>query len=251
MSNTLKMKAASPTCNQHIQSYGQFFLEYQIAAEYNYLKKQRLPGVYVIPSFSNPSVWFGVIFIRQGIYRDGVFRFTIQIPVTYPDGECPTVTFSPPVFHPSVNPTTGELDLTKAFNAWRPNHNHIWQILLYMRRIFYKIEHEQPVNQEAAELYTSDLEAYKQKVIDSVTTISDGLYQDDVHQDDQHGIKFREWDEEVHGPIRKMLFEGNTEPSSTSKMIEQNSRVLDFEKPSLSGLSFIEPGTTLIFSKES
>lgn len=35
------------------------------------------------------SVWFGVIFIRHGLYQDGVFKFTVYIPDNYPDGECP------------------------------------------------------------------------------------------------------------------------------------------------------------------
>lgn len=34
-------------------------------------------------------MWFGVIFIRSGLYEDGVFKFTIYIPDNYPDGECP------------------------------------------------------------------------------------------------------------------------------------------------------------------
>ena len=34
-------------------------------------------------------VWFGVIFIRHGLYQDGVFKFTVYIPDNYPDGECP------------------------------------------------------------------------------------------------------------------------------------------------------------------
>lgn len=75
--------------------------------------KQKLPGIYVQPSYksalskdpthsclftchrtefnSGPSclVWFGVIFIRHGLYQDGVFKFTVYIPDNYPDGECP------------------------------------------------------------------------------------------------------------------------------------------------------------------
>ena len=31
-------------------SYGPFFLEYSLLAEYNLLQKQKLPGIYVIPS---------------------------------------------------------------------------------------------------------------------------------------------------------------------------------------------------------
>ena len=34
-------------------------------------------------------VWFGVQFIRQGIYQGGVFRFTISLPQNFPDGKCP------------------------------------------------------------------------------------------------------------------------------------------------------------------
>lgn len=40
-------------------------------------------------SVSLCSVWFGVIFIRHGLYQDGVFKFTVYIPDNYPDGDCP------------------------------------------------------------------------------------------------------------------------------------------------------------------
>lgn len=33
--------------------------------------------------------WFGVIFIRQGLYQGGVFRFTLYVPDNYPDCDCP------------------------------------------------------------------------------------------------------------------------------------------------------------------
>lgn len=33
--------------------------------------------------------WFGVLFIRQGIYQEGVFKFDLNIPENYPDGDCP------------------------------------------------------------------------------------------------------------------------------------------------------------------
>ena len=34
-------------------------------------------------------VWYGVIFVRMGIYQDGVFRFKLNVPSNYPDGDCP------------------------------------------------------------------------------------------------------------------------------------------------------------------
>lgn len=36
-----------------------------------------------------PLDWFGVLFIRQGIYQEGVFKFDLNIPENYPDGDCP------------------------------------------------------------------------------------------------------------------------------------------------------------------
>lgn len=34
-------------------------------------------------------VWFGVQFVRQGIYQGGIFRFNITLPQNFPDGGCP------------------------------------------------------------------------------------------------------------------------------------------------------------------
>lgn len=35
----------------------------------------------------------------------------------------------------------------------RRNHNHIWQVLMYARRVFYKIDTASALNPEAAVLY--------------------------------------------------------------------------------------------------
>jgi len=39
------------------------------------------------------AVWNGVVFVRQGLYQDGVFRFTVEFAANFPDSECP-VNFS-------------------------------------------------------------------------------------------------------------------------------------------------------------
>ena len=96
--------------------------------------------------------WFGIIFIRQGIYQEGIFRFKILIPENYPDGDCPRVLFEHPVFHPLVDTETHELDVKRGFHKWRRNVNHIWQVLLYMRKCFYKFDTKEPINTEAANL---------------------------------------------------------------------------------------------------
>ena len=56
-------------------SYGSYFLEYSLMAEFNLLLKQKLPGIYCIPSAMSSLTWYGVVFIRQGAYQEGVFRY--------------------------------------------------------------------------------------------------------------------------------------------------------------------------------
>ena len=42
------------------------------------------PVFFRYPTFSNTiQEWFGVIFIRQGMYRKGIFKFIVDIPAEY------------------------------------------------------------------------------------------------------------------------------------------------------------------------
>lgn len=75
------------------------------------IQKENIAGVYVIPSYESSFgkwrissysintniwhsfstnwflfiVWFGVIFVRSGYYRDGIFRFNISLPKDFPN----------------------------------------------------------------------------------------------------------------------------------------------------------------------
>jgi len=244
MKQSLKEKLSSST-NTYVDYYGGFFMEHSIMAEFNHLKKTRLPGVYVIPSCDDPLVWHGVVFIRQGTYQDGVFRFTLDIPHNYPDGDCPAVTFTPPVFHPFIDAGTGKLDLTRGFATWRPNVDHIWQVLLYMRRIFYKFDSSNAINKQAADLYESDTAGFKKKVKDDIAEITNKLYED-LNVDDPHVLKFREWDPEVHEACRETVTSSRSEEGGD----KEHEDAFLFTKTKLSGLSFLEPGTSAIFTKE-
>ena len=158
-------------------------------------------------------MWFGVLFIHQGLYEGGAFRFTLRIPESYPDCSCPVSRTSlnkcsgSPSFIQFMNfcvrfrvlplslqyfiqsftqtlviltslvdsPNGGEavtcllhIRLSSmtyillchvrigVFNSFfRRNVNHIWQVLLYARRVFYKIDTKLPLNEDAAELWVS------------------------------------------------------------------------------------------------
>lgn len=34
-------------------------------------------------------MWFGVIYVRSGLYEDGIFRFNIELPENFPEGDRP------------------------------------------------------------------------------------------------------------------------------------------------------------------
>lgn len=193
------------------QTYGPFFLEYSLMAEYNLLQKQNLPGIYILPSARSPLLWFGVVFIRHGLYQDGVFKFCVLIPANYPDGECPRIIFEYPPFHPLVDPKTGELDVKRAFPKWKRNVNHIWNVLLFLRRIFYKIDTQLPLNPQAAALYESELTAYKAKVVESIATSKLHLY-DPPKTDDPYELRFVANEDGMHDTRKTLMFNSTSPP---------------------------------------
>ncbi|XP_067651587.1 AKT-interacting protein-like isoform X1 [Haliotis asinina] len=220
--------------------YGPFFQEYNLMAEYNQLCSLKAPGIYVMPSAKSPRIWNGVLFIRQGLYQEGVFRFTLTIPDNFPDTDCdcPSVVFEYPVFHPLVHPVSGLLDVKKGFPKWRRNVNHIWQVLLYARRIFYKIETKAPLNQEAADLYHQDPEHYKKRVLESVQASKERIYEPPA-SDDPYAIRFSEWQPLVHEEALQEMLESKTSQGESRSG----------SPPSL-GLSWVSLDTTQILSRE-
>jgi ubiquitin-protein ligase len=60
-----------------------------------------------------------VIFIQNGYYKGGVFKFVINIPEEYPDA-APSVRFLTDMFHPLIN-TSGNCAILHKFPRWRPH----------------------------------------------------------------------------------------------------------------------------------
>ncbi|PRQ77129.1 Ubiquitin-conjugating enzyme/RWD-like protein [Rhodotorula toruloides] len=79
--------------------------------------------------------WSGVLFVHQGYYRGAVLHFTLAIPSSYPS-KAPSVTFESPVFHPLVDPVSGNMRLDWRFPTWRPREDCIWNVLHAMKAAF-------------------------------------------------------------------------------------------------------------------
>ncbi|GFN92195.1 AKT-interacting protein [Plakobranchus ocellatus] len=192
--------------NRGSNGFGPFFQEYSMMAEYTQLQQQKIPGVYVMPCAKTPLVWSGLIFIRQGLYQSAALRFTLTIPDNYPDGSCPKFVFEFPVFHPLVNPETGELDVTRAFPRWRRNINHLWQVILYAKRVFYKVDTKSPLNMEAATLFENDMNTFKQRLAKNIEQCKERLYQP-PSLDDPFALRFSQWNEAVHPDSKKQMLQ--------------------------------------------
>ncbi|CAF1084581.1 unnamed protein product [Rotaria magnacalcarata] len=211
----------------------EYALDYILQAEYNLLRKQFIPGIIVIPSGKSNLIWNGVHFISQGPYEGGVFRFSILIPNTFPDGDCPQVYFSPSVYHPQMSAQTGELDIKRYFPVWKRNGHHLWQVLRYIRRIFQKIEITNAINLDAAQLYEHDPGAFLLKVSECVNQSKDNIYiPDSLTSDDPHAIVFTPWNERLQ-MVQQHLLAG-------TKQAFDN----------IQGLSWMKPGVYQILTRE-
>lgn len=177
--------------------------EYIILAEYKMVMSENIKSIYVIPSKENSFVWFGVIFVRSGLYEDGVFRFNVVLPDSFPDGEHPKVIFQSEVFHPVINASSSELNLLKGFPVWIKGEQHIWQVIKYISWVFYNVEASvaHAVNTEAADLYKENLEAFADKAKESVKKSQEELYNPPPNND-KHYITFEKYDPEIHDPMK-------------------------------------------------
>lgn len=131
----------------------------RLAMEFKFLTRQAPAGVYMLPEIEDIRRLHGVIFIRRGLYTDGVFRFQIHLPDGYNDHNThPIVLFTPPVFNPFIDPVTGELDLKVEENMreWAPDKHFIITAVTFLKKAFYAKSYDaysKLPNEEARHMY--------------------------------------------------------------------------------------------------
>ena len=136
----LKKVFASPLLAESI-------LNKTLLIELKHLQKFCPAGIYIIPQSDNIKIWDGIIFPREGIYRDGIFKYQIHIPPDYPNAP-PQVIFISKVFHPLINPKTGVLDLSEKFPKWEPVKCFLVRVIYYIQEIFKLEEYYKKKNEE-------------------------------------------------------------------------------------------------------
>lgn len=93
------------------------FKRQQLLLDFAAIKSRCPEGIYLAPEATNPSIWSGVLFVRQGPYASAVLRFELTFPASYPEVG-PSVTFATEIFHPLLVPLT---TYTFAAGALDPN----------------------------------------------------------------------------------------------------------------------------------
>ncbi|KAI8338248.1 ubiquitin-conjugating enzyme/RWD-like protein [Chlamydoabsidia padenii] len=116
-------------------------------------------GIYLMPCADTLNVWYGVLFLHQGLYSSGVFKFRLVIPEDYPLA-CPSVTFMTDVFHPLID-SQGNLALQPGFPNWRPYQDYLIHLIRYIKHVFHRsflgsLTEHVCFNKEAYRLYRQD-----------------------------------------------------------------------------------------------
>ncbi|TMW63197.1 hypothetical protein Poli38472_002138 [Pythium oligandrum] len=200
-----------------LQRYrSQTMKDYGLMIEYKHLRQHVPGGIYVLPSFDHPRTWFGTIFIHTGLYRTGIFKFTINLPETYNGpGTYPQIVFNSPVFHPYVHAETRELDLKPKFPVWDSELHYMVAALAYLKSIFYMKDFPQQsniANPIALEVFRRDTEKFVSLVEACVEESLETVYNNDQNST----IRFTK-PSPAHENLRRELFAqlGNSETQQT------------------------------------
>ncbi|KAG5182695.1 ubiquitin-conjugating enzyme/RWD-like protein [Tribonema minus] len=141
--------------------------DYKIAVEYKHLWQHAPGGVYVTPDLDDLRIWHGVIFVRRGMYANGMFKFSVELPQNYGDaGAWPRLVFMSTVFNPLVKPSNGELDLRLMMPGWNPaGGDCMLKVITYMKKIFYTKDFAlaAPPNPEAQRMFRDNKSGFAER----------------------------------------------------------------------------------------
>ena len=91
---------AQMSSSPSLESFDSKMRDFRLAIEYKYLIKHAPGGVYMLPELDNIRKLHGVVFVRRGLWRNGVFRFLVVLPDNYnTTGTFPHVFFTPPIYN--------------------------------------------------------------------------------------------------------------------------------------------------------
>lgn len=194
--------------------------DYKVTIEYKHLKSHAPGGVYLIPSLDDLRLFFGIIFVRRGLYTNGIFKFKLRLPPKYNDiNQHPQLTFTSSVYNPYVDPNTGALEISAGYPKWDPSKHYLVTVLTFLKKIFYaKSFDEATANPTARELASTDPSAYRQQVEDCVRQSQKLVYNLVTDEEAvQHSLANFTEEQLGHRVLRDLLKANVKDPSTVSK----------------------------------
>jgi len=118
------------------------------------------------PVDNNLFLWDCVIQGPQDTpYAGGRFHMVLKVPNEYPF-KPPDVNITTKVFHPNVN-KDGDICARVLGENWSPQIK-LKEVLLIIRQMFAEPSIESPLDEEAAQLFRTDRDAFNERVRDTV-----------------------------------------------------------------------------------
>lgn len=148
-----------------------------------------------MPSRAHSLIWDGVMFVRAGVFKNGIFRFVIQLDSSFPlQKNPPIIKLLNHIVHPLVNEDTSIFDASPAFPTWSDN-DHIYEILKFLKYAIENVEYcctqvQRPSNRTAVELYHNDRQKFLEMSRDAVTKSVNEVFNSNPHDDKQHVFSF-------------------------------------------------------------
>lgn len=207
-------------CNE-FERFFKHFRDKVIQHELSLLRQHQQDGIYVVPSVKSLQIWFGVIFIREGPYKEGIFHFTIFFNDDYPESR-PVFKFKSKIFHPQIDPRNGRLNTKPAYSKLKGNHVHTWGLLEYTRSCFYHLNIRESKNSEAAFRFKMDLNTFlarcRASVLDSLLEFEEQRLVG--HHETESPFRSRLIDNGVCEGIKAMITTKTYHKDKTDGMVE-------------------------------
>ena len=154
------MKAMPEKAEKSTNPFEEFCVHHrrkQIWKEFEHIVEHPISGIYVFPSLKSLQVWYGVLFVNEGLYAEGIFYFLIILDDEYPNSY-PTIRFTSNMMHPRVT-KKGYLKITCSLH--NRGNERIWKVLEYTKKCFYKVDVPDNCNDYSLHPFNGDKKDYK------------------------------------------------------------------------------------------
>lgn len=152
-------------------------------------------SVYVMPTRNHSLLWDGIIFVRSGALKNGIFKFALQLESNFPSQKSPPVIkLLTPLVHPLISDETLIFDASSAFPTWSDN-DHVYEILKFFKYALENVDYccsqiQRPTNPSAVELYNSDRQKFLELAREAVTRSVNEIFNSNGNDDKQHVFSF-------------------------------------------------------------